>query len=227
MKLPLISFLLLPFHLAVAQTPSASKSEAAKIYGEATFLSNLVKFGLSESRKDPSFQGGFGYKFGPSRIGLWGSTVSFENSDESLNLRLIAEYKMEFTPNFWALPKLSLNRFYKSGDKNGLLLNVDFSMYGYMVKYERNDNWYGTKTSSQHYGFQKIWPSSWSINFLTYGGYNMLSAEGYTNYFDLRVGASINLSGLNYELVFNYANNSDQFEGSADPSVTFGLQAQF
>lgn len=204
-----------------------NQKSTAKLFGEMALLTNYVSYGITETMRDPAVQASFGYMSPQWKLGVWGSNVAYEENSENLNLRLLGNYKIEFSQSISLLGQYSFNRFYKSSNRNGTLLNFDLALYGYHVLIERNDNWEGTKTISQHFGFSMNWNLPWTLTGTLYAGYNMLAADGFSNYFDLRPSVSTKVWDVMCELAMTYNSQASQYNGNADIFWIFGITAHF
>jgi uncharacterized protein (TIGR02001 family) len=211
-----------------AQQKSNVKSDGKKIYGEANVVSNYVENGVSQSNKSWAIQSGFGYKMGTqARVGLWGSSVNYPGGSESVNLRPYFDVIIEFTPNSSAILKYELNRYFSSSNRDGAIFSLDLNIFNYHVLAHTNDNWEGTGNSSSRFGFQKEFPLAWSLILSAAAGYNQISAEGYNNYFDTRLGLGYKMGDGIFELVNTYNSSASQFNGRGDLAFFILLGVRF
>jgi uncharacterized protein (TIGR02001 family) len=199
-----------------------------KLYGEAAIVSNYVDKGITQSDKGPALQAGFGYRMGPqARLGIWGSSVKFPDGDENLNLRLYFDVKVDFTTNTNLVLRYDFNRYFQGDTHNGNLLTLDLDTFTYHVMAEMNSNWEATQTSATWFGFRKEYSLSRGFVLNPGLGYTQLSATGYTNYFDARLGVGYKLADILYELAMTYNSNSSQFSGRGNMFFLLAINAKF
>lgn len=228
-------FRLIPLALSFAFISSTSWAQQKpapennrKLYGEALITNNYVDKGITQSDKSWALQAGFGYRMGPqARLGLWGSSVKLPTNDESVNLRLYFDVKMEFTTNTDLILRYDFNRYFQSDVHNGSIFSLDFQSVGYHVLVEMNDNWEGTHTSTTWFGFRKEYSIPWNLVFTPTVGYSQVSAEGYKNYFDIRAPIGYRFAEVLYELGVTTTSESSQFAGRGATSAIFSIHAVF
>ena len=212
---------------AFAQTKSGSDT-ARKIYGEALITNNYVDKGITQSDKSWALQSGFGYRMGPqARLGLWGSSIKLPTNDESVNLRLYFDVRMDFTTYTNLVLRYDFNRYFASDFHNGSIFTLDFQSMGYHILAEMNDNWEGTHTSATWFGFKKEFQIPWSLIFTPTLGYSQLSADGYKNYFDIRAMVGVRAAEVLYELGITTTSESSQFQGRGATFAIFSVNAVF
>lgn len=211
-----------PFQRAHAQTnPSISR-----MYGNVLVTNNYVDRGLTQSNKNPSIGAGFGYGFGGlGRIGFESASVSYPDESTNVEMRLFAEYKFVFTPNADLRVRDDVVRYFTEDQRNKMLVTLDQNFFGYHFLFSREDNFEGTKTSRDWFGFHKdwFWGPSYQVNMTL--GYSML--RDFDAYFDGLLGVSYLMSNVTLSLAGTYVSSSSQFNGQADPFVIVGLQARF
>ncbi len=153
--------------------------------GTAELLSHYVEHGISQTDTAPSLQGSFWFNFGPqARLGLWGSNVSYENSDAHFVLKPTADVKVNFSNNTEFTVSYSESKYYNVSDRNSSVLGLHLGIFDYRVNYEFISNWEGTSTGATYFSLGKTFDfSGWKWN--NELGYTMLKADGFNNYFDL------------------------------------------
>ncbi|WP_413290103.1 TorF family putative porin [Bdellovibrio sp. HCB337] len=215
-----------------AQSTDDSKGEVPtfKMTGEVALLTNYVEHGLTQTNKDPSLQGAFGFNFGPQfKLGLSGSNVSFADTEtEHFLLKLNAELKVliSTTTDF----KLGYfnNRYFKTEFRDGSTTYLVITSHGYRVRYESNSNWEGTGASSSYYSFGKAFDLSPTWKWDNEIGYTMLDVEGYENYFDARTSFQYKgSSNVVYQITATGTSTPSQFNGQGEIFFLVGAATTF
>lgn len=213
---------------AWAQSSSTGKGDAPQLFGEVTLTTNYVDKGITQTEKDPAIQTGLGYGFGKTaKLGFWASNVRYPDESAHLNLKFFGAYKFIFNSNWDLSFRYDLSKYYKSASRNGSIVSLDFNIYTYHVMVEKNDNWEGTLSESTWYGLGKDFNISGNWVLETKLGNSMVTASGYSSYFDVRTGIDYKLSDFVAAVVATYASNSSQFNGRADFFYFFEIKAKF
>lgn len=220
-------------HRAGAADAAASSSgnkdgfQPGKLFANVLIATNSVEQGITQTESSPAVQTMLGYKWEQFRAGIWGSNVRFTGIDDSINLRLFGAYRFVFTSNADLTIRADLNRYFSAGSRDGMLVSVDLNLFNYHVLYDKIDNWEATLSEGTRYGFFKEFTLPLEILLGTGAGYNMVSAEGYSNFFDLRLSLGYNLAGLRYELIGTYNSGTSQFGSRAGPFLFVNFSASF
>ncbi len=228
MKFILIFSILFTSALSFAQSSNNKGGDGPQLSGEVTLTTNYVDKGITQTEKDPAIQTGLGYTFGKTaKLGIWASNVRYPDESAHLNLKFFGAYKFIFNSNWDLSFRYDLSKYYKSASRNGSVVGLDFNIYTYHVLVEKNDNWEGTLTETTWYGLAKDFnlSSNWILELK--GGNSMLTATGYTSYFDLRTAIDYKLSDFLVGMAATYATNSSQFNGRADFFYFFEIKAKF
>lgn len=218
-------------HLFCLHSPSAKAQvagdsfPAGKVHGEVNLTSDAIEYGVSQSDKSFALQTLLGYKWTQFRVGLWGSNVKFPGSDDNLNLRFFGAYQFIFTTNSSMTVRYDMNRYYKSGDRNGSLIGVDINLFDYHVMYYKNDKFHGTDAEHTRFGFAKSFEIPWSLMLELDAGYNMFS-DIYSNYFDLKSQINYKWSSVYNYLGLSYSTGASQFDNSSF-AFYFGIKTSF
>ncbi len=202
-----------------------------QLTGQATLTSNYIVHGLTQTQKDPSLQGSYWFHFGSQlKVGIWGSNVSYLAGTEHFNLKYQGEGKVILSNNFDVTGKYSINRYYKSGERNGETISLLFHLFTDRVLIEKETNWEGSKSSSLHYSFGRSRPFqlfgltlSWDNDV----GYNDVDVAAYSPYFDLRTAASYEKEIYSANLGITYCLNGGQFNGQGDLFIFGGASIRF
>ena len=199
---------------------------AGKLYGEVGLLTNSIEHGYTQTDKSWAMQAGLGYRWSQFRMGIWGSSVHFPDSSDDLNLRLNMAYKFIFTTNADLTARYDFNRYYPAGSRNGGIIGLDLNMFKYHVLYEKNDNWENVGEATR-WGFARDWQIPWNLLLNLNAGYDMLTVDGYSNYFDIKTTVSARYADVTYFLGNSYNSNPGQANGRGDLAFFLGLNAQF
>lgn len=199
-----------------------------KMTGELSLLTNYVERGLTQTNKDPALQGAVSFNFGPQfRMGLWGSNVNFQSSEHFL-LKINAELMIPISLTTEVDLGYSNNKYFKTDTRDGgtVHLNIKFSQF--RVRYETESNWEGTGSSSSHYIFGMLSDINPSWKWDNEAGYNMLTADNYTNYFHVRTSALYKGgNSINYQISASATSAAEQFHGEGDIAIYAGASRQF
>lgn len=226
------AFLLL-FNLslsAFAQTNSAAKDDEippGTLFGQTNVISNYVEKGLTQTDSGPAIQANVGYKWTLAKAGLWASNVKYSGVSDTVIMRLYGTYDFVFTSNTVLVARLDYAKYSKEGSRDGTIMGLDLNMFGYHVIYEKVTNWEATGSDTARVGARKEFPFLELYNFDVGGGYNMVDAEQYSDYFDLRAGFSYRYGALKLELSGTFASNFQEFQSRAGPFAIFGIEATF
>lgn len=219
--------------LAMAQESVRSNNNAPPTFhmtGSAELLSHYVEHGLSQTDKAPALQGSFWFNFGPQfRLGLWGSNVKFPASDANIVLKPTADIKVIFSPNTDLILKYSENKYYNSNERDGNTVGLHMLTFGYRITYEIWSNWEGTHTSANYFSLGKVmslWGGSWKWD--NEGGYTMLKADGFSNYFDVRTMLGYQVtSQIFVQGGLTATSSKDQFNGAGDYFLILSARTEF
>lgn len=220
------SFFLLTF--GCVKKTFAQTTGGPRMYGDISIVSDYVEKGLTQSDHQPALHAGMGYWFGPQgRIGFWASNVKYDSDDATVRMQGFAEYKFVFTPNSDLKIRNDFIRYFGSGQRDNILLSLDQNFFGYHVLFERDDNFEGTKTDRNWFGFQKDWPM-WGVYQLNViAGYSMVEVDGLNNFFDTRVGLSYNTSNINLGIFHTYNSQESQFGDQGKMAFLLSFIAKF
>lgn len=206
---------------------AVAQQSPSRLYGNVGLTTNYVDRGLTQSKKGPSINAGFGYWFGSTgRIGFEGASVGYTDENASVEMRLLTDYKFNFTPATDLKIRLDWVRYFSDSNRNKLIATLDQNIWGYHILASREDNFEGTKNPRNWFALHKDWAFTPSIQFNTTVGYSM--PEGYNSYFDTRLAATYLMgSSFNVALVNTYVSSASQFGGRADTAFFLVLEARF
>jgi uncharacterized protein (TIGR02001 family) len=213
----------------LAQQEAKSEVPTFKMNGEISLLSNYVKHGLTQTNKDPSLQGAFGFNFGPQfKLGLWGSNVNYDSTEHFL-LKINAELRVQVSTITDFKLGVFDNHYFKTSTRDGNTTYLAITSQEYRVRYESETNWEGTDESSTYFSFGKTTELSPSWKWDNEIGYTMVSAANLTNYFDLRT-SFIYKGGNNllYQITGTTTSAPTQFSnGQGDVAILIGASTSF
>lgn len=223
LKLTLIFVLLISFAAHAANDKLKSNLATNEISGEVQLMSEFIERGLSMSDDNPAMNASFLYNLGEQvKMGFWGSNISnISAADDNFWFKLLAEIKVEYSPNFNNEFYISDNHFYKSDVRNGQRLGVLFNYYTYTFTIEWMSNFEGSKSNAEYLEAAKVF--YWGNKF-RYGG-----AFGYTlghhvainNYFNVKATAQYLLNTETFfELTGTIASNTNY--GSRGDAAVYG-----
>lgn len=196
--------------------------------GSAELLSHYVEHGLSQTDKAPALQGSFWFNFGPqARIGLWGSNVDFPGEDTHLVLRPAADVKIIFSPNTDFVISYSQNEYFSDTLRDGHTLGFHLNAFGYRVNYETTNNWEGTRTNAGYFSLGKTFTVFGDWKWDNEGGYSMLTAAGYNNYFDLRTFLGRKLGQIFLQGGVTGTSTTTQFHGAGGYFFILSASTEF
>lgn len=233
MQYVLLLWIFICFQLgsAYAQTPTTPPqggSPTYKLSGAAEVQSHFVYHGLSQTNKDPAFNGSFWFNFGPQfRLGMWGSNTNYEGTDTHLWMRLNGDIKIDFSQNSDLVIGFSQNQYYKSNSRDGTTISLNFNFFTYHVIYELESNWEGTTSAATYFAFQKVFDVFSRYKWDNRVGYTTTAATGYSAFLDLKTGLGTQLGDIFGELSFTGTSSPSQFNGRGDYFFIFSLRANF
>lgn len=227
--LDLLTLVLFGIFLSITSSTTAlAQSKDSKTdyqtEGTTSILSHYVHHGLSQTNKDPSLQTSIFIPVGPQfRIGLWGSNVSYEGTDNHILIRIPVELKLEFNKDVDLTIGYSGNQYYKSHARDGSTTSLHLNVFDYIIIHEMESNWEGTETKSKYFGFNKTFKISGDFNWENQLGYTVISVENLQNYFDLMSAISGKLNKLIYKFTITATSSPSQFNGNGDVFGIFSL----
>jgi uncharacterized protein (TIGR02001 family) len=215
---------------SLAQEETKSDIPSFKMNGDVALLTNFVEHGLTQTNKDPSLQGAFGFNFGPQfKLGLWGSNVNYLSTEHFL-LKINAELKVQTTPTTDFKLGFFDNHYFKTDTRNGTTTYLLITSHGYRIRYESESNWQGSAEHSTYFSFGKateLNPNWKWDNELGYTTINDIPTK--ENYFDLRT-SFIYKGGNNifYQITGTATSAPSQFSnGQGDVAVFLGATTSF
>lgn len=207
---------------------NASTSAPASLSGGATITTDYVWHGITQSRKNPALQSYLVYGFGPIfNMGLWGSSVSYDDNKSTMLLKLLMEVRIDFSQNFKWFIKFNDNHYFESGNRDGNTVGFTFNIFDYNVIIEKDSNWQKTEASATYFGFAKgfkvFTDSVWDNQI----GYTMFSDQALNNYIDIRTDLGVPSGKLLWNFGMTWVNEASQFNGAADLQFYLSASAKF
>ena len=221
----LIVFLI--FMILVNKSSFAAEKSARGDYqteGSTTIFTHFVNKGLSHSQQDPSLQTNMFIPLGPQfRIGLWGSNVSYENSDNHIWLKVLFDLRLEFNKDVDLIIGYNINQFYKNRVRNGNDSVLSLNIFDFHIRYENESNWEGTDTRARYVSFGKSFKIYNNVEWDNQLGYSMVSVENLQSYFDIRSTLSSTFNKLEFLIAVTATSNPGQFNGRGDVFGILGM----
>ncbi|MGZ3770731.1 MAG: TorF family putative porin [Bdellovibrio sp.] len=210
-----IIIILTTAHLSLAAEGDASTS--SKLYGDVSLLSHYVQNGLSQTDKAPALQASFWYNFVPQfRLGLWGSNVYYQNSNDNFNLRINSDVRVDFTSNFHAFLSYTHSEYYNSGNHSGGIFGIRLNFSNYRILYNSYSNWEATEKSAKRFAFGVVSNVFTNWKWDNEAGYNTTEVTSIQPYFDFRSGLGFQWSSVFLEGAITGTSSSSQFNGRGD-----------
>jgi uncharacterized protein (TIGR02001 family) len=228
--LDLLTLALFGFFLTTNLAWSQSKDSKNEYQTEGTtsILSHYVHHGLSQTNKDPSLQTSILIPIGPQfRLGIWGSNVSYEGTDNHIVIRIPFELKLEFNKDVDLTIGYSANQYYKSHTRDGNTTSLKLDVFDYIVIHEIESNWEGSETKSKYFAFNKTFKIGGDFLWENQLGYTVISVENLQNYFDLMTAISGKADKLIYKFAVTATSVPSQFNGAGDAFGIFSLGFSF
>ncbi len=213
-----------------AQQDNKNEVPSFKMTGDVALLTNFVEHGLTQTNKDPSLQGSFGFNFGPQfKLGVMGSNVNYQSTEHFL-LKINAELKVQITPTTDFKLGYFDNHYFKTNTRNGNTTYILITSYGYRIRYENNSNWEGSEYASTYYSFGKSFDINQSWKWDNEIGYTMIyNIPTNENYFDLLTSFQYKSSGnITYQITGTGTSAPSQFSnGQGDIAIFVGASTNF
>lgn len=215
---------------SVAETKDDNSAANYSLSGNAQFLSHYIVKGLSYSDNNPAMNASFLAHLGSQvKMGFWGSNVSnLSAADDNFWFKLFIKMEIEFSDKVSATVFLHDNHFYKSSQRNGQNIGVDFNYKSYEFGFEWLSNYEGTKTNSEYFWFGKLYDYKKSFKFGGYSGLNYTHTPSIQNFFDFKVVGqyALNLNTIT-ELGLTFNSNSAQFGIRDDPAIYAAIKLSY
>jgi len=198
----------------------------SKMYGIVEISSNRVDLGFTQSEGEASLQANLGYGFGgQGRLGIEAASISFPEEDANVELRFLGEYSFVFGPNSDLRLRNDIVRYFSEDWRNKTVILADQNFYTYHVLICREDNFEGSKKYRNWFALRKDWTLSGALTLETALGYSIV--DGFESFYDTLIGLRYPISTTIISLNSTFVSNSAQFNGQADPFVSFKVQAFF
>lgn len=196
--------------------------------GQVSLMSDYVADGVSQSNHDPALQGSFWFNMGPQfRMGLWGSSVSYDRSTSHFLLKANADLRVDFATTTSLNIGYSMNRYFKSDDRDGSTFSLIFNLFSYGIHYARHSNFLGTEDPASGYAFSKTWLIYSDWNWKNLFGYMTVEADSLSNYFYYETYLGKKFGTAEYEIGGMYNSSAGQFNGAASPTLMARASVSF
>lgn len=195
---------------AQANSPKdKGKTEAATLFGSAALATNYVEKGVTQTDNGPAVQAGFGYKWTNGRLGLWGSSVKFEDENVSMNLQ---PYFL-FSPDPALSLRYSYSKYLSSGSRDTSLIAVDWLIFGYNFLIERDENFEGSHEARLWLAGHKKYDIPYDLQLGLTAGVSSSKAPGAGTFFDVRSDLLYAYKDLLYTLGLTYCTKAQSGVG--------------
>lgn len=221
------SLILVVFNLMCSRSHAQAENNSPSLYGSATVITNHIDKGLTHSDSGPALQLDLGYSFGSGKIGLWGSSVKFEAEDVQTNLRPYLGFRFDFTTNTKLHFQFAHDKYFKSAQRDGSIIGIDFETFGYHLLLQQDSNFEGSKETRMWYGFGKEFQIPWNLRLNTRVGYSQVNVTGLDPYFDTLIEVKHKWHQLEYALGNTFNSSAKQFNGRGDLAVYLYIRADF
>lgn len=215
---------------SAAQDKIRSNLATNQISGDAVLTTHYVERGLSMSNNTPALNASFLYNLGSQvRMGFWGSNISnITAADDNFWLKILAEFNVEFSGGLNSEFYISDNHFYKSGQRNGQRIGVNFTYYSYFFGFEWMSNIEGTRNNGEYVHAGKMFGYGNRIKYGGQVGYTISHHAALNSYFDLKATAQYLLNTDAYvETSATLISNNSYFGKRGDPSLNASLKLSY
>lgn len=212
---------------AQAQDKSKNNEADYALTGEAQLVSHYIVKGLSYSDSNPAMNASFLAQLGEQvKLGVWGSNISNLSAvDDNFWFKIVAAIHIDFSNKFFADLYIYDNHFYKSNQRNGQNIGVDFNYKDYEFGIEWMSNYEGTKSNAEYFKFGKLFNYKKDFRFGGYLGATYSHTSTLNSYLDARVvGQYLFNSYSNAEIGATYNSNQSQFGKRGDAAVYLGIK---
>ncbi len=190
-------------------------------------MTNYVEKGVTQSDAGPSMHAGFGYQFSSGRIGLLGSSVKYVGEDAQTNLRPYISFGFQFTPSSRLDFKYAQDKYYKSGDRDGTVMTLDFDVYGYHALIEQDSKFENLNGNRLWFGFGHDYKLGTDYGVDVRVGYSQLGVSGFNNYFDTQVELKYKWEELLFGIGSTYNSEASQFGDAGATAFYLRILAVF
>lgn len=201
-----------------------------QVSGDALLTTHFVERGLSMSNNTPAMNASFLYNLGSQvRMGFWGSNISnITAADDNFWLKIMVEFNVEFSGGLNSEFYISDNHFYKSGQRNGQRIGVNFTYYSYFFGFEWMSNLEGTKNNGEYIYGGKMFGYKTRIKYGGQAGYTLSHNPALNSYFDLKVlGQYILNTDTHIEVAGTLMTNNSYFGKRGDPALFASVKLSY
>lgn len=201
-------------------------SPSFKMSGDATLMTNYVQRGLTHSKKDPALLAAYRFNFGSQfRMGLSGSNVAYNDRDNHFNLKFLSDIKVVFSPNANLKINYTMDRYYKSSDRNGDILGLTLDTFGIRTHFQKFSNWEGTGAGGNWVAFsiEREAFSDWILELSA--GFTQTKTSTFGDYFDASGTLKYKVDQLTWSA--GLTGTSDQVGGRGGFFLVLAASAEF
>lgn len=198
--------------------------------GDAQLVSHFIVKGLSYSDNNPAMGASFLANLGSQvKMGVWGSNVSnLTAADDNFWLKIFAKIKIDFANGLLANAFLQDNHFYKSNQRNGQNLGIDFSYKIYEFGLEWMSNVEGTRTNAEYFWFGQMFDYKKNLRYGGNAGWTNSHTSMFQSYFNFKIlGQYLISTNSNAEIGLTFNSSSSQFGIRDDPSLFTAIKLYY
>lgn len=210
-----------------AQAHAQSSASTFHMDSQVSLMSNLVEYGVTQTKKDPALKGDFWFNFGPQfRLGVTGNNVSYEDSTSHFLLRANAELRIVFSPNSDLAIRYSEHRYFAPEDRNGNVFGAHLRLWDAGVHYEQLSNFMGLESATA-FSLSKSWDvfSTWRWENVI--GYVTPNSDIRSSFFYYETYLGTKPAAIYYQLGATYNSSSGNYPGAADPMLVLKASVSF
>jgi uncharacterized protein (TIGR02001 family) len=195
----------------------SAEEEGRALSGNVTLASDYILHGLSQTEHEPAVQGGFDWEHPKGfYLGVWGSTVHFNDLPSSLELDTYGGYAYQFNKDW----KTSLGAMYSSywadGSRNGWGIPLKTQFKGFSLEIDYSPRWQGQDVQNWYFlaGWQDYVIAQVKLGFFV-GYSDYIGPQNDPGYADYQVTASREFFGVEWAVsgVFTNTQVINQAEG--------------
>lgn len=225
------------FFLATACLAAADKdpkdsgtSANYQLSGNAQLLSHFIVKGLSYSDNNPAMNASFLAHLGTQvKLGFWGSNISnLSAADDNFWFKVFSKIDIELSDKLFLDVFLHDNHFYKSNERNGQSLGLDFNYKSYEFGLEWMSNFEGSRSSAEYFWLGKLIEYRKVYKFGGYAGLSYSHTSAIQSYFDFKILGQYLLNSNSYaEIGATLNSNSSQFGIRDDPALYVAIKLAY
>jgi len=220
-----------PNSLAAEKTDKDTASVANyQLSGNAQLLSHLIVRGLSYSDNNPAMNASFLAHLGTQvKLGFWGSNISNIGAvDDNFWFKVFGKIDIELSDKLSVEVFLHDNHFYKSNERNGQSLGLNFNYRNYEFGLEWMSNFEGSRANAEYFWLGKLIEYRKVYKFGGYAGLSYSHSSSIHSFFDFKVlGQYLLNDHSSAEVGATLNSNSSQFGIRDDPALYVAIKLTY